>query len=612
MAKKYILRSFKPGTKSHNKVNNTLVNLSTLGLNKQQSILKNSISMGASETTRYNSYSTNTLMPYEEDFENEAFQKYKDITKNGTSSYAYYDLSYPQRVEYLRYFSQHQTISFVLDTIADETIVFDKNNYFAYLDTDKLKSNLSAGNEIGEKLIETCDRAFHDVYLAFGWDKSNGAWDIFKKFLIDGYLSFEIIYNDPDNPTKIIGFKYIDPVTLEPSIQIDSQGREIKVWYQSRGDSNERIIPDTHLIYINWSDGIAGEQNRISYLEGLTRSFNMLSQIENSRLIWNIQNAQKRMKIIVPVGDMPPYKADALMNQLKADWNEETHIDLSSGEMVVNGLPQFSFTKTYFFPQRNSGSVTIEELAPEGYDLNSIEPVKYFWRRFILDTKLPANRFLIDPTGDGGHQIIADDSAITREEWAFSRFINRIRSIYREILLKPLWIQICLYIPKLSKSEYLRQALGIVFNEENAFVQAKERLSLQAGVNVINSLYGLQDSQGKPYFSIKFLIQKFLDLSDDDFLLNEKYKQEEILDILNKAKAAKDHAAINAATGGGAPGGMPGAGDDFGGDFGGGGGDFGGGFDGGGDFGGGGGDFGGAGDDFGAPPAPPAGGGDDF
>lgn len=566
MAKKYILRQFKPGDKTHNKIN-TLINLSALGLNTSQSIIKNSLSLGASETA--NSAMQQTLYPYDEDYNATPFQKYKDITNNSSESYAYYDLSYPQRVEYLRLFSQQQTISFVLDTIADEAIVLDENNYFAQLDLDRLKANINAESELSEKLIENCKKAFKRVYSTYGWDKSNGAWNMFKKFLIEGYLAFEIIYDNLDNPQLIVGFKFLDPVTLEPAIEYDKDGREIKVWYQNKGQADERIIPDVNLIYISWPTGMIGESSRISYLEGLTRSYNMLAQIENSRMIWNIQNAQKRVKVVVPVGDLSPFKADTLMNELKADWNEETHIDNVSGEVVVNGTPNFSFTKTYFFPQRTSGNITLEEIAPEGYDLSSIEPLKYFWRRFILETKLPSNRFMIDPSADSSHTLGGDDASITREEAAFGRFINRIRAIFREVLLKPVWIQVCLYMPSLARSEYFKQAIGIVFNEENLFAAAKERTSLKQGVEIINQLWGLRDENEKPIFSMKFLVSRYLGMTDDDLTLNEQFKQQEILEKLEAAKLAKEHKEANAAM-------NPPAEDNGGGDFGesGGGGDF--------------------------------------
>ncbi|MBO6273345.1 portal protein [bacterium] len=181
-------------------------------------------------------------------------------------------------------------------------------------------------------------------------------------------------------------------------------------------------------------------------------------------------------------------KARARVNEVKAEWNEETTIDEVSGEVVVNGNPKFSFTKTYFFPKRDNGEMTVEEMASEGYDMSDITPLKYFWRRFILDTKIPPNRFNLDITGDTAHPLNNDDSAITREEYAFNRFITRIRNIYREILLKPVWVQICIMMPELANSELLKQFIGITYNEENTFVQAKERSVLTQGANIISTL----------------------------------------------------------------------------------------------------------------------------
>lgn len=580
MAKKYIVRKFNPGKEDHNKIN-TLINLSALSLNSAQSIVKTSLALGASETG--NTLTADTLYPFDgTNNPDNPFAKYKDITKNTTSSYAYFDLSYAQRRDQLRLFSQQQTISFVLDTIADETIILDENNYFAQLDLDLLKLKLNANykgpnGETADTLIKNCQKAYKTVYSKFGWDKSNDAWNYFKKFLIEGYLAFEIVVDNLMHPTTIMGMRELDPVTLEPDIEIDPEtGKEIKIWYQYRDDANlERKIPDSNIIYISWSSGMYGENTRVSYLEGLIRSYTMLTQLETSRMIWNIMNAQKRVKVSVPVGGISVDKARARVNEVKAEWNEETTVDEISGEVVVNGNPKFSFTKTYFFPKRENGEMTIEELPSEGYDLSSIDPLKYFWRRFILETKVPANRFMIDPAAEGAHPLGGDDASITREEYAFNRFINRIRTIYREILLKPLWIQICLMMPELANSELLKQFLGIIYTEENAFVEAKERTSLKQGADIIATLSQLQLSENKPFFSMKFLIQKYLGMSDEDFALNEKYKQGEIIERLEQAKTIKQHKEmgqqVGEQEGEGAPGDMDfGGGESGGGDFGGG------------------------------------------
>ena len=137
MPTKYVARKFNPGKEDHNKIN-TLINLSSLSLNASQSILQTSLALGASETN--NAYASNSIMQYGDDIgQDNAFVKYKDITKNNSQSYAYYDLSYSQRREQLRSFSQIPTVSFVLDTISDETIILDENNYFAQLDLNLLK-----------------------------------------------------------------------------------------------------------------------------------------------------------------------------------------------------------------------------------------------------------------------------------------------------------------------------------------------------------------------------------------------------------------------------------------------------------------------------------------
>jgi len=167
---------------------------------------------------------------------------------------------------------------------------------------------------------------------------------------------------------------------------------------------------------------------------------------------------------------------------------------------------------------------------------------------------------------------IPDNSNMTREEWRFSLFIDRIRGIFKEILVKPMWIQFCLHNQEFASNDVLKNAIGLTFTEENIFRLAKEAANLNAGASLIQTLSGLNGSDGKPVFSMKFLVQKYLNMTDDDWKLNEKMKADE-------AKEAANNAAQNQ----GAPGAAPM------------GGDMGGGFD-----------MGAAGGEFGGEPAPPS------
>ncbi len=205
--------------------------------------------------------------------------------------------------------------------------------------------------------------------------------------------------------------------------------------------------------------------------------------------------------------------------------------------------------------------------------------------RFIVESKVPESRFSSSAEGggggDGGNWTSGSDG-IAREEMRFSYFINRIRSIYKDILLKPTWYQFVLKHPEFKQDMQLKGAIGLLFVEENLFTVAKERDIANAGANLVTTLQGLtHPSVGPdgspteiPYFDPKFLVEKYMQMSDIDIKLNEKYTKQRLVEM-QKLTAA--YARLDANTPGNKSGGEDGGGDFGGGDFGGG--DFGGGND---------------------------------
>ena len=543
MATKYVLRSFKPGEQNHNHIN-PLINLSSFGLQSNQSIMKNALAISASQTRQGQSMDDQIYPSFYDAVGTNRFTKYKDLTKNQSSNYAYYDMTYATRCQYCRQLARDVEINFLLETICNEAVVNDENGQFVHLNLDKLKLFLNKGYENkktgtnADKIINDAKIAFNRVYSAFGWENNNGAWNYFKKFLVEGFLAFEIVFDEKHK--NIIGILNLDPTTLQPDVRITDDGQELFIWYQFKGAANERQIPNSNIIYISWGDIGDTRNTNISYVEGLTRSFNMLRQLENSHLVWNIQNAQNRMKITVPVGDLAPGKAEARINEIIATYTEEVSMDDMSGQLLVNGEPKFNFQKTYVFEDRGGAAITMEGVKAEGYNMNTTEDLQYFWRKFILESQVPANRFNLNITS-APNNALNGEATITREEYAFSRFIGRIQTAFKEIILKPLLVQICLMHPEFSYTDVLKQGLGIEYNEENLFTLAKKRAAITEGANTVSTLLGLQGPDQKPYFALDFLVKEYLGLSDQDIELNQKYKEAEILKAIETAKLIKKH-----------------------------------------------------------------------
>ena len=453
-------------------------------------------------------------------------RQYENIAGNN-KFIAFYDQTYQMRRDFLRKFALQGEIDYVLDTIADEVIVNDEMHYFAYPNTKQLRSILKP--EHGKKIVDEINAAYRRIYHAFHFNESNDAWHYVKKFLVDGFLAFEIIYSDKKSnkniASDIIGFKELDAITLQPEIRVNSKGQEYKVWVINKGDKqNERELLDTNVIYISWAK--TNFVSHFSYCERLIRSFNMLRTLENSRIIWNLQNAQKRIKIVVPIGTESDQVARTRLRQLEAYYKEDIVVDDMSGEITVNGQPKFTFAKTMVFPSKEGTTTEISEIGIEGHDMNSTEQLKWFWQRFMIESKLPKDRF--NMIFDGNEMSsIPDNNNMTREEYRFSLFINQIRDIYQEIVIKPTWLQFSLHNPEFAGNDVIKNSLGLDFVEENIFKLAKENAVLQISSQIIQTLSGLNGADGKPVFPMKYLCQKYLDINDDEWKLIDKMKKQE-------------------------------------------------------------------------------------
>ena len=68
---------------------------------------------------------------------------------------------------------------------------------------------------------------------------------------------------------------------------------------------------------------------------------------------------------------------------------------------------------------------------------------------------------------------------MTRDEIKFGRFINRLRSTFQEIIVKPLWIQMTLDYPDLMNDDSFKAQIGVKFNKYNIFEEMKEMELLQ-------------------------------------------------------------------------------------------------------------------------------------
>ena len=500
----------------------SLKNLANLGMQYEDMVVKQSRAIGVTEAE----FGNQGYLP-------EDFLYSLALADTGQKKFiAFFDKDYKARRDYLRKFAMNPEIEFIVDTVADEAIVLDEANYFCYPDTQKLREILAP--ESADKIINEVNTQFKKIYTHFNFSQGHDSWAIFRQFLIDGFLAFEIIF-DPDGK-NVVGFKELDAISLRPGVEKGSDGIFKKIWVQYEDiPTMKRVLLDSQIIYISYAKG--NFVSRVSYVERMVRSFNLLRIIENSRVIWNIMNSSFRLKMVVPIGTKSPQKAKESLAELMAHYKEDINLDYESGELSINGRPSMQFYKNYMFPSKNGEQPDISVMGGEGFDLSDTDAIKYFKDKVKEDSKIPFSRF--DTDQDGGSYSISADS-ISREEIRFFKFISRLRSAYQEIVVKPLFIQMGLLYPELAEDELFKASLAVTFNKDNIFEELKQMEMMQKRVDFVTSLMGItekkKDASGMeidvPYFNPKFLIEKYLKLPDGDMKLNQSYKeQQEIRDL---------------------------------------------------------------------------------
>ena len=439
-------------------------------------------------------------------------------------SIAFFQLDYVQKRERLRDLASNGEIEFIIETIADDAIVFDEDNRFCYPNDLVGEINYRGKNKeqrlnYQEKIIDKYQENFEKVYSAWGFDRGISAWQYFYQWLIEGHLAFEIIYDNLSNPKDIIGFKELDPSTLYPEVKKDVGGKIYLQWAQ-RDPLNKmnRTLTDSQIIYISYSNEF--RTKRVSFVERLVRSFNLLRLIEHSKVIWHTMNAPIRLKTTVPVGTKSLQKAKEDVREFTNTLKEDITFDGSTGELSVDGKPNILFYKNYVLPVNDRGEkIDIEALEYPGPNLSGSELLKYFQDKLKLDSKLPYSRW---SEGQGAYTMNAE--GISREEIRYNKFIKRLRSAFKELMTKPLYLQMCLDVKDLKTDHKFANAVGLTWHDDNVFEEIKNQELLNKRLATLNAMKAVVNDENKPYFSTEYLIKEYLKLSDESIAKNKSYQ----------------------------------------------------------------------------------------
>ena len=503
--------------KKKGKIAKFFSNMARLGMTYEDKVIDNMRAIPADKN----------FIPKEEQFVNQ------DLFTSLVSSWKtksnadknFFEKDYPQKREALRKLAMQPELEDILDTMSNESIVYDTDlTYFAepFIEIQELHD---VKVDHRKKIEDLMGKYYKKFYKMLNWKYR--AWDDFKRWLIEGILAWEIVYDSLEKPTEIIGLIPIDPATLTKKYENNKW-----YWVQYKGiQGKERVLLDSQVIYVTFQE--TESINRVSYLERLIRPFNIYRIIEQAQIIWTVTNASYKMKFTIPVKGMNKTQGMQTLSSAMNRYKEDIKFVDDSGEISYNGQPNTPFMKEYWFPENDSGSPSIETIGGDGPELNDNDQLKFFKNQLYKISKIPLSRF---DQESGETWFGADATSVARVEVDFARYVTRLRNQFAQIILKPLKNQLALVIPELQENKQFLEAISLQFKSYNLFEEMMEMELMQKRVEFIQTMKEAMidmDIEGNEikYFSSKFLVQKYLKYSSEDIKLNKKLKEEEITEL---------------------------------------------------------------------------------
>tara|TARA_Y100000034_G_C6910355_1_gene424445 strand:- start:13128 stop:14879 length:1752 start_codon:yes stop_codon:yes gene_type:complete len=395
-----------------------------------------------------------------------------------------------------------------IDDVVNESIVMEDFKPPVEILLDDVEQPTAVKDKIAEE--------FKDVLKML--DFNNQAYDIFKRWYVDGRLYYHKMIDVKKPSAGIQELRYIDPRKIKKVRKIvDNKkqqpqgirtiGQVYKEFYlfNERGISNNlndglRIAKDS-IAYVH--SGIVNERNTIvlSHLNKAIKTWNQLRWMEDSVVIYRISRAPERRIFYIDVGNLPKMKAEQYLRDMMIKHKNKIVYDATTGEVKDNRKFQ-TMMEDFWLPRREGTRGTEISTLPGGENLGQIEDVEYFKRKFYKSLNVPISRIESETTFNIGRA-----SEITRDELKFSKFIQRLRMRFSMLFDDLLETQLLLKgITDKATWNEMKENVFYNFREDNHFAELKKQEILRERMTILNDI----DSYVGRYYSLDWVKKNIL------------------------------------------------------------------------------------------------------
>ena len=282
---------------------------------------------------------------------------------------------------------------------------------------------------------------------------------------------------------------------------------------------NESVVNAEHVVHASLTEGLdVNWPFGNSILENVFKVFKQKELLEDAIIIYRVQRAPERRVFYVDVGNMPSHMAMAFVERVKNEIHQRRIPTQTGGgtNMMDATYNPLSINEDYFFPQTAEGRGSKVETLPGGTNLGEIDDLRFFTNKLFRGLRIPSSYL---PTGpEDGSQSVNDGRVGTAliQEWRFNQYCKRLQ----RMIVEKLDTEFKMFM-RWRGINVDNSLFDLRFNEPQNFSKNRQAELDNTRINAFANL------EQTPYLSKRFLLQRFLGLSEEEMRDNEELWKEE-------------------------------------------------------------------------------------
>jgi hypothetical protein len=282
---------------------------------------------------------------------------------------------------------------------------------------------------------------------------------------------------------------------------------------------NEATIDAKHVVHCSLNEGldVFWPFGR-SILEQIYKVYKQKELLEDAILIYRVSRAPERRIFKIDVGNMPSHLAMQFVERVKNEMHQRRIPTITGGgqNMMDSSYNPLSINEDYFFPQGADGRGSSVDTLQGGQNLGEIDDLKYFNNKMARGLRVPSSYL---PTGpDDSDRALSDGKVGTAliQEYRFNQYCERLQAL----IAQKLDDEFKMFL-KWRGFNIDSGLFSLGFNAPQNFASYRQSELDNTRIQAFMQLEPL------PYMSKRFLLERFLGLTEGEIKENEDMWREE-------------------------------------------------------------------------------------